>query len=147
MFDSSERGFKGFGRHTGHHPEGVRHASTGSYVDTPSHRKVSSSSDSAVVPISSPVAVKSTPTTGISLPVDTSYDTKSTMVSSPEAAQSTTVKYSVSSEMIKEEMRRELIRCGEEHFAEKSSDDGSQCTSEDLDESFSDDEVTCCSFY
>ena len=41
----------------------------------------------------------------------------------------------------------ELIRRGEEHFVEKSSDDGSQCTSEDLDESLSDDEVIISRLY
>ena len=136
----SERGFKGFGKHPGPAPEGGRHSSTGSYVEAPSHRKVSSSSDSASVPISSPAPVsKSLPTTGMATPVSANYDAKDGATKKHSAEENTTTKYGISNEMM--EVRRELIRRGEEHFVEKSSDDGSQCTSEDLDESFSDDEV------
>ena len=89
------------------------------------------------------VQSKTVPVTGVSAPIDGNYIAKYDTITDNKAAQNTTMKYTESNEMTKEEMRKELIRRGEEHFVEKSSDDGSQCTSEDLDESLSDDEVIC----
>ena len=103
---------------------------------------MSSSSDSTSVPVSSPVAIdKSLPVAGVPVSGHENFVPNYSKPRSPTAAQHTASECSVSSEIIKEEMRRELIRRGEEHFAEKSSEDGSQSTSEDLDESFSDEEV------
>lgn len=141
----SERGFKGFGKQSaGNQTEGGRHSSTGSYADAPAYRKASNSSETASVPVSSSAAIsKAGPPAGASSkPVDVQYSGKGPTTKPADAAQNATAaKYTASNELMKEQMRQELIRCGEEHFAEKSSDDGSQCTSEDLDESFSDDEV------
>jgi len=140
--DLIKRGFKGFGSQAAHQLEGGFHSSAGTNFDSPSYRRMSSSSDSTSVPVSSPVAVdKSLPVAEIPVSGHENFVPNYSEPRSPTAAQNTASECSVSSEIIKEEMRRELIRRGEEHFAEKSSEDGSQSTSEDLDESFSDEEV------
>ena len=142
IYPRSKRGFKGFGNHTVHQLEGGFHSSAATNFDSHPHRRMSSSSDSTSVPVSSPVAVdKSLPVAEAPVSGHENFVPKDNGPKGPPTTQHAASKYSVSSEMMKEEMRRELIRRGEEHFAEKSSEDGSQSTSEDLDESFSDEEV------
>ena len=115
---------------------GSRPSSTGSYVETP--RKASSSSDPKMIPISSP---GSTPRTfSASAGNESKYSSKESAEHDRSLEGNSQVKSLSSSKKSREELRSELIRREQEHSGENLSDEGSQGTSESIDD-LSDDEV------